>query len=102
MIVPPTYTEETREGVLNNNSSEIKTGADNFAAYLPLLKDKKIGIVTNQTGILTNKTQLVDFLLSKKINVQIIFAPEHGFRGTADAGEHVIDGKDAKTGLPII
>jgi uncharacterized protein YbbC (DUF1343 family) len=84
------------------NSLEIKTGADNFATYLPLLKDKKVGIVTNQTGILSDKTHLVDFLLSKNINVQIIFAPEHGFRGAADAGEHVIDGKDAKTGLPII
>jgi uncharacterized protein YbbC (DUF1343 family) len=83
-------------------SLEIKTGADNLEAYLPLLKDKKIGIVTNQTGILSDKTHLVDFLLSKNINVQIIFAPEHGFRGTADAGEHVIDGIDTKTGLPII
>ena len=81
---------------------EIKTGADNYTAYLPLLKDKKIGIVTNQTGILSNRIHLVDFLLSKKINLSKIFAPEHGFRGTADAGEHVIDGKDAKTGLPII
>ena len=85
-----------------HNSLEIKTGADNFAAYLPLLKGKKIGIITNQTGILSNKTHLVDFLISKNINIQIIFAPEHGFRGTADAGEHVIDGKDAKTGLPIV
>jgi uncharacterized protein YbbC (DUF1343 family) len=81
---------------------EIKTGADNTKAYLPLLRGKKIGIVTNQTGILSNKTHLVDFLLSKNIKIQTIFAPEHGFRGTADAGEHVIDGKDAKTGLPII
>jgi uncharacterized protein YbbC (DUF1343 family) len=81
---------------------EIKTGADNTEAYLPLLRGKKVGIVTNQTGILSNKTHLVDFLLSKNITIQTIFAPEHGFRGTADAGEHVIDGKDAKTGLPII
>jgi len=81
---------------------EIKTGADNTKAYLPLLRGKKVGIVTNQTGILSNKTHLVDFLLSKNIKIQTIFAPEHGFRGTADAGEHVIDGKDAKTGLPII
>jgi uncharacterized protein YbbC (DUF1343 family) len=80
----------------------IKTGADNYEKYLPLLKDKKIGIVTNQTGILSNKTHLVDFLLEKKIAVQTIFAPEHGFRGTADAGEHIVDGKDPKTGLSII
>lgn len=81
---------------------EIKTGADNYEKYLPLLKDKKVGIVTNQTGILSNKTHVVDFLLEKKVALQTIFAPEHGFRGTADAGEHVVDGKDQKTGLPII
>ncbi|UWY28056.1 DUF1343 domain-containing protein [Flavobacterium sp. TR2] len=84
------------------NTVAIKTGADNYEKYLPLLKDKKVGIVTNQTGILSNKTHVVDFLLEKKIAVQTIFAPEHGFRGTADAGEHVVDGKDPKTGLPII
>ncbi|PTS96916.1 DUF1343 domain-containing protein [Flavobacterium sp. HMWF030] len=83
-------------------SNEIKTGADNFEKYIPLLKDKKVGVVTNQTGILSNKTHLVDFLLEKKIAIQTIFAPEHGFRGTADAGEHVVDGKDPKTGLSII
>lgn len=81
---------------------EIKTGADNFEKYIPLLESKKVGIVTNQSGILTNKTHLVDFLWSKKINIQKIYAPEHGFRGTADAGEVIKDGKDVKTGLPII
>lgn len=92
----------------------IKTGADNHEKYLPLLKDKKIGIVTNQSGIVlleqspinieSKKKQihLVDFLLDQKINIQKIFAPEHGFRGTADAGEHVVDGTDYKTGLTII
>ncbi|NGY37198.1 DUF1343 domain-containing protein [Flavobacterium sp. XN-5] len=87
---------------LNNSKSVIKTGADNIDKYLPLLKGKKVGIVTNQTGVLTTKVHLVDFLLGQKINVQTIFAPEHGFRGTADAGEHVVDGKDPKTGLSII
>ncbi|TDP58566.1 exo-beta-N-acetylmuramidase NamZ family protein [Flavobacterium dankookense] len=81
---------------------EIKTGADNLGKYLPLLKDKKVGIVTNQTGILSDKSHLVDFLLEKKINIQKIYAPEHGFRGTADAGELIKDGKDTKTNLPII
>ncbi|WP_264559653.1 DUF1343 domain-containing protein [Flavobacterium sp. N2270] len=81
---------------------DFKTGADNFEKYIPLLENKKVGIVTNQSGILTNKTHLVDFLLTKKINVQKIYAPEHGFRGTADAGEVIKDGKDTKTGLPII
>lgn len=91
-----------KSGTSEINPPAIKTGADNYEKYLPLLKDKKIGIVTNQTGILSNKTHLVDFLLEKKIAVQTIFAPEHGFRGTADAGEHVVDGKDPKTGLSII
>lgn len=94
-------TNEVKEST-RTDRHKIKTGADNYEKYLPLLKDKKIGIVTNQTGILTNKTHLVDFLTEKKINIQTIFAPEHGFRGTADAGEHVVDGKDSKTGLPII
>ncbi|MBP9792959.1 MAG: DUF1343 domain-containing protein [Flavobacterium sp.] len=84
------------------SETNLKTGADNYEAYLPLLKDKKVGIVTNQTGLLTNKTHLVDFLVSKNITLQKIFAPEHGFRGTADAGELIKDGKDIKTGLPIV
>ena len=78
------------------------TGADNHKVYLPLLDNKKVGIVTNQTGILSNKTHVVDFLLAQRVNVQKIYAPEHGFRGTADAGELIKDGKDTKTGLPII
>ncbi|WP_347053302.1 exo-beta-N-acetylmuramidase NamZ family protein [Flavobacterium olei] len=95
------------ENIISHETSEttvsaIKTGADNYEKYLPLLKNKKVGIVTNQTGILSNKTHVVDFLLEKKIALQTIFAPEHGFRGTADAGEHIVDGKDSKTGLPII
>lgn len=94
--------DEKIEVVVEKKLEEIKTGADNSSAYLPLLKDKKIGIITNQTGILSDKTHLVDFLLSKKIDVQKIYAPEHGFRGTADAGELIKDGKDTKTGLPII
>jgi uncharacterized protein YbbC (DUF1343 family) len=105
---------ENRENKIKITSEKpnqgIQTGAENYTAYLPLLKDKKVGIVTNQTGVLNyyspEETQvnlnIVDFLLAKKINLQKIFAPEHGFRGTADAGEHVVDGKDAKTGLPII
>lgn len=79
-----------------------RTGAENTTAYLSLLKNKKVGIVTNQTAILSNKMHLVDYLLEQKIKLQTIYAPEHGFRGTADAGEHVVDGKDSKTGLPII
>ena len=91
-----TVTEKTKI------KQEIETGAENFNSYLPLLKDKRVGIVTNQTGILSKEKHLVDFLLEQNINLQKIYAPEHGFRGTADAGELIVDGKDTKTNLPII
>ena len=81
---------------------KFKTGAENYEAYLPLLVNKKVGIVTNPTGIVENKKHIVDFLLEKQINLQKIYAPEHGFRGIADAGEMIKDGKDSKTNLPII
>lgn len=84
------------------NQKPILVGADNYEAYLPQLTGKKIGLVTNQTGILSDNTHLVDFLLSKNIDVVRIYAPEHGFRGTADAGEHIVDGRDSKTNLPVI
>ena len=93
---------ENQNSIRPNQSISFITGADNSENYLPLLKDKKVGVVSNQTGVLSNNTHLVDFLVSNAIQVQKIFAPEHGFRGTADAGELIIDGKDTKTGLPII
>ncbi|KAB1153729.1 exo-beta-N-acetylmuramidase NamZ family protein [Flavobacterium luteum] len=105
-------------------STKFLTGADNIKSYFSLLKNKKVGIVTNQTGmiaydsiytvfdtildshidIVNKKTlHIVDYIKEKtKIELVKIYAPEHGFRGTADAGELIIDGKDTKTGLPII
>lgn len=103
-----TYKQDNRHAkrdsitIKRNVLPAITTGADNSKTYLPLLRNKKIGIITNQSGLLSNDAHIVDFLVEKSIAVQQIFAPEHGFRGTADAGEHVVDGKDAKTGLPII
>ena len=82
-------------------AQQIKTGAENYTAYLPLIQGKSVGIVTNQTGIIDSKNHLVDFLVQKNIKIKTIFAPEHGFRGTADAGENVSDEIDAKTGLSI-
>lgn len=80
----------------------FKTAAERPELYLPLLKNKTIAIVANQTSLLEDKTHLVDFLVKNNIKIKHIFAPEHGFRGTADAGEHVKNGIDTKTGLPII
>ena len=86
---------------------EIKVAAEQTQLYLNLLKGKNVAIVANQTSVIEtrNKKQetrhLVDSLLSLKINIKKVFAPEHGFRGKADAGEHVEDGFDTKTGLPV-
>ncbi len=82
----------------------FKTGADQPEVYLPLLKNKKVIVLTNQTGVLSDSkhTHLVDFLISKKVNITKIFTPEHGFRGNADAGEHVKSDIDKQTGLPIV
>ncbi|MDR5590930.1 DUF1343 domain-containing protein [Christiangramia sp. SM2212] len=85
---------------------EIITGANLTEKYLPLLKNKKVGIVGNQTSVIKTEnrkfTHLVDSLLQLEINIKKVFAPEHGFRGTADAGEVVKNGLDTKTGLPVI
>jgi uncharacterized protein YbbC (DUF1343 family) len=68
--------------------------------YLPMLEGKSVGMVANQTSIL-GETHLVDTLLASGINVKRIFTPEHGFRGAADAGAKVTNGKDEKTGIEI-
>ena len=83
----------------------IVVAANRTAAYLPHLQGKNVGVVANPTTVVFHKkgyTHLVDSLLSSGIQVKKVFAPEHGFRGTADAGEHVKDGVDTQTGLPII
>lgn len=84
-------------------SKELRVGAELFERYAPLITNKNVAVVANPTSYLFTVDQhLVDFLLSKDINVTRVFAPEHGFRGTADAGEHVRDDIDTKTGLPLI
>ena len=82
------------------NSTEIKVAAAQTELYLNLIKGRNIAIVGNQTSTI-NTTHLVDSLLALGISVKKVFAPEHGFRGKADAGELVKDGFDTKTGLPI-
>ncbi len=82
-------------------NEKVITGAEQTDIYLPLLATKKVAVFANQTSMIGNE-HLVDVLFKNKINIVKIFSPEHGFRGSADAGEHVADGKDIKTGLPII
>ncbi len=111
-----------------NKTRQIITAAERTELYLDLLKGKKVGVVANQTSVIYKITKtevyelyegtnvvsdtfvsndnlyihLVDSLLSSGIQIKKVFAPEHGFRGKADAAELVKDGFDTKTGLPII
>lgn len=80
---------------------DVIVGAQQFDQYLPKLKGKKVAVVTNISG-LVGKTSLVDTLLKLKVNIKKVFGPEHGFRGTSDAGEKVKSNTDKKTGLPVI
>ncbi len=79
----------------------LMTGAEQLPLFLPQLAGKRVAMVVNHTSLVGN-THLVDTLLYHKITIKKIFAPEHGFRGEADAGEHVSSGTDRKTGLPLI
>ncbi|WP_339665069.1 DUF1343 domain-containing protein, partial [Maribacter arcticus] len=93
------------EPQIEKAEKEIIVGANRTDAYVSQLQGKRVGIVANQTSVIFNNeghTHLVDSLLSLNVNIKKVFAPEHGFRGQADAGEHVKNSTDAKTGLPLI
>lgn len=82
-------------------AQRILTGAEQSEKYLPLLQGKQVGLVVNHTSTVGDR-HLVDYLLAQGVKIKAIFAPEHGFRGDADAGETVKSGVDAKSGLPVI
>src|SRR5690606_37012967 len=91
----------------NHQPTAISVGANQTESYLPLLKGKRVGILANQTSVIfktngKNYTHLVDSLLALNVKISKVFSPEHGFRGNADAGEHVNNSVDAKTGLSIV
>ena len=95
----------TESAVSNRNSlktAKIITGAEQPDKYLPYLKGKRVGILANQTTITSDGKHLVDFLMSKGVNVVKVFGPEHGFRGNKSAGVKVADEKDPATGIKII
>jgi len=83
------------------HGSHVIVGAANSKAYMSMLQHKNVAMVVNQSSVVAND-HLVDLLLKKGIKVKTIFAPEHGFRGKADAGEHIKDGIDKKSSLPIV
>ena len=87
-------------GLPVDSHGEVTVGAARTSEYLPLLKGKRVALLSNHTGMVGTEHTL-DLMLRSGVNVTTIFSPEHGFRGNADAGEHVGSGKDAKTGIPI-
>ncbi len=87
--------------VQSNQQNNIIVGAQQTDKYLPLLKNKRVGLVVNQTSQV-DQEHLVDVLLTHKVNVKAIFAPEHGFRGNRDAGEKFNSTIDSRTGIPLI
>jgi uncharacterized protein YbbC (DUF1343 family) len=99
------------------NKAPVTVAANQLELYLPLLKNKRVGIVANQTSVIfknspglglngelikNDNIHLVDSLIKRDVSVIKVFAPEHGYRGRADAGEYVKGGIDLKTGLPIV
>lgn len=85
----------------SQDKDELVIGAARINEYLPKIQDKKVGLLINHTSIV-GEQHLVDFLLGNGIQIKKIFAPEHGFRGKADAGELVEDNLDPKTGIPVV
>ena len=83
-----------------NEPKEVIVGAARTDAYMDSLRGKRVALFSNHTGMVGNKHTL-DILLEHDINVVTLFSPEHGFRGTADAGEHVSSSVDPVTGIPI-
>lgn len=82
-------------------TAQVKNGADRLEELFPLLENKRISLVVNQTSLVQN-VQLLDTLYNKGVHITQVFAPEHGFRGDADAGEFIKNGKDYRTQVPII
>ena len=85
----------------NGPLPSIIPGAERVQVYLPFLKNKRVGIFANQTSMVGN-THLVDTLRKLGVDIKVIFGPEHGFRGTASAGEKIGNYIDEKTGIPVI
>ena len=84
------------------SAQEILPGAESPDEYIPMLEGQRVCILSNQTGILPScGKHVLDLCLEKGVNVVFIMSPEHGFRGTADAGEHVSNSVDSRTGIPI-
>ncbi|MDA7501707.1 DUF1343 domain-containing protein [Chitinophagales bacterium] len=98
LVLSPMNGQETANDAFFQD--DIVVGAERFAEYLPLLEGKTVAAVVNQTSMVGSQ-HLVDVLQTKGVLFKHIFAPEHGFRGKEDAGAHIADGKDPKSGLSV-
>ncbi len=103
---PSSSNTEVKKNSSREDSSQIEglpivTGAEQVDQYLPFLRGQRVGLLVNATSMV-GQSHLVDVLKDKKVSIQTIFAPEHGFRGDADAGENVNNTIDPATGIPII
>jgi len=88
--------------VTQSADAAVTVGAERTAEYLPMLKGKRVALLSNHTGLVNGyKEHTLDMLLRNGVDVTVIFSPEHGFRGNADAGSHVRNSVDEKTGIPI-
>ncbi|MFN5044287.1 MAG: exo-beta-N-acetylmuramidase NamZ domain-containing protein, partial [Bacteroidota bacterium] len=95
------FTQKAITAKRNSTEWQIESGAEQINSYVPFLKEKRVGIFANQTSMV-GKKHLIDTLLSLGVDIRVIFGPEHGFRGTADAGEKVGDYIDKETGIPVV
>ncbi len=84
-----------------SRTATVVTGAEQSERYLPLLKKLKVAVVANPTSVVGGQ-HLIDHLVTNGIDVQVVFAPEHGFRGEAGNGDKVADGKDPQTGIRVV
>lgn len=82
-------------------NEEVTVAAARTELWRPLLLGKRVALLSNHTGMADSLTHILDLMLEEGVNVTTLFSPEHGFRGTANAGEHVAAGVDSRTGLPI-
>ncbi len=87
--------------VVGYANARVRTGAERTDRYVSVLLGQRVAVVTNQTGMI-GPVHLVDSLLSIGVDIKKVFAPEHGFRGDASAGEQVADERDKRTGLPLV
>lgn len=92
---------QSKNASTNNSTTNIIPAAERLTAYLPKLKGKNVAVFANHTSMVGDK-HLVDVLQQNGVTIKVIFGPEHGFRGTAGAGEKVESGVDKATGVPVV